>query len=98
MKHIPRITLIHPPAESDKDEMWKVFAELAASDIELLSQITIGNKSVAYLNSQQVRYFKDLMEALNSSICRYNMDKIFKIFEVNEIIYYLIECTRPNYT
>ena len=83
MKHIQRITLIPPPAEEDKDEMWKVFAELTASDIELINQITIGNKSIAYLNSQQVRYFKELMGALNNSVCRYNMDKIFKIFEVN---------------
>lgn len=82
MKHIPRITLVPPPSEDDKDDIWKVYTELTASDIELINQITIGNKSIAYLNSQQVRYFKELMGALNNSICKYNMDKIFKIYEV----------------
>ena len=82
LKHIPRIVLIPPPAPDDKDETWKIFSELVSSDIELINEITNGNRKIAYLNNQQVRYFKELVTALNDSICYYNIDKIFMIYEV----------------
>ena len=69
--------------------MWELFAELMSSDVELFSAITEGSKNVAYLNNQQVRYFKQLVTNLDSSICVYNIDKIFRIFEVREHILYM---------
>ena len=81
LKHIQRIVLIPPPSESKSTDAWKLFAELLASDIELINVIS-SNKKVAFLNNQQVRYFKELVTALNESICVFNIDKIFKIFEV----------------
>ena len=81
LKHIQRIILIPPPSEEDDDKTWELFSELMSSDIELISVITEGNRNVAYLNNQQVRYFKELISALDESICVHNIDKIFKIFE-----------------
>ncbi len=82
LKHIPRIVLVPAPSEEDRDETWATFAELIASDVELISEITDGNHRIAYLNNQQVRCFKELVMSLNSSICQYNIDKVFRIFEV----------------
>ena len=87
LKHIPRIVLIPPPNIEDKDEIWELFSILMASDIELIHEITNENKKLAYLNSQQVRFFKQLMTALNESICTYNIDSIFKIFEVISMLF-----------
>ncbi|MDR3549706.1 MAG: hypothetical protein P4M11_15780 [Candidatus Pacebacteria bacterium] len=81
LKHVQRLILIPPPDEEDGDKTWELFADLLSSDVELISVITEGNKNVAYLNNQQVRYFKQLMTQLDESICVYNIDKIFKIFE-----------------
>jgi len=87
LKHIQRIVLIPPPGEKDELKTWELFSELLASDIELINVITQGNKNVAFLNNQQVRYFIELVTALNESICEYNIDKIFKIFEVFLAVY-----------
>ena len=83
LKHIQRIVLIPPPEEGSSKKTWKLFAELMASDIQLIDVITDENKDVAFLNNQQVRYFKGLVKALNNSICPYNIDKIFRVFEVS---------------
>jgi len=79
LKHIQRIVLIPPPEDK---KMWKNFAELMASDIELINAITDENKDLGSLNNQQVRYFKGLVTALNNSICSYNIHKIFHVFAV----------------
>ena len=82
LKHIPRVVLVPPPTEEDKKETWGTFSELIASDVELISEITEGNHKIAFLNNQQLRCFKELVISLNSSISPYNIDKVFKIFEV----------------
>ncbi len=76
------MVLIPPPSEGDTDETWRLFAELLASDVELLNEIIEGNPKIASLDNQQVRYFKELMTNLNDSICSHNIDKIFQVFEV----------------
>jgi len=81
LKHIPRITLIPPPKEKDNDTKWKLFTELTASDIQLINEICKGNNQIAYLNNQQVGYFKELVALLNISICPLNIGKIFEVFE-----------------
>ena len=90
--------MLIPPPTGD-DDTWRLFSELISSDIELISEITNGNKKIAYLNNQQVRYFKELVTALNDSICYYNIDKVFVIYEVTIIVgKFLIEHFRSNYT
>eukprot|EP01022_Parablepharisma_sp_SALTPOND_P026755 TRINITY_DN647_c0_g1_i1.p1 TRINITY_DN647_c0_g1~~TRINITY_DN647_c0_g1_i1.p1 ORF type:complete len:1484 (-),score=183.65 TRINITY_DN647_c0_g1_i1:5466-9917(-) len=95
LKHIPRVVLIPPPGVEDKEQTWEAYANLTASDIELIDGITVGNGKIAYLNNQQVRYFKELVVALNEGICHYNIDKIFMIYEVRMYLHcYRIYSTR----
>jgi len=82
LKHIPKIVLVPPPDPTDEDKIWQAYSELTKSDIALINEITSGNKKMAYLNNQQVRYFKELVVALNDGICKYNIDKVFTIYEV----------------
>lgn len=82
LKYIQRIVLIPPPEDRNNKKQWRPFAELTASDIELISAITDENKDLGALNNQQVRYFKGLVTELNNSICPYNIHKIFRVFAV----------------
>ena len=81
LKHISRITLIPPPQEQDNDKKWELFTEISTSDFQLLNEICKGNSHIAYLNNQQVGYFKELVAILNQSICRFNIGRIFEVFE-----------------
>lgn len=96
LKHIKRITLIPAPGDKEKDETRKLFSEIIAPDVELFYQITLDNKDIASLNNHQIRYFKELMSALNKSITKYNIHKIFKVFHVNYKQSYLIEYFGAN--
>ncbi|MDR3547177.1 MAG: hypothetical protein P4M11_02670 [Candidatus Pacebacteria bacterium] len=50
--------------------------------MQLINEICRGNNQIAYLNNQQVGYFKELVALLNQSICAINIGKIFEVFEV----------------
>jgi len=47
----------------------------------LINEICRGNSQLAYLNNQQVKFFRELASLLNQSICEFNIGKIFEVFE-----------------
>lgn len=81
LKHVARITLIPPPKDIYNDERWRLFTKISKTDIELINEICKGNNQIAYMNNQQVVYFKELVQHLNKCICKHNIDKIFQVFE-----------------
>jgi len=86
LKHISKVIIIPLPSTGDKDDKQKEYADITRSDMELINEITSENINIAYLNNQEVRYFKDLVNALNKTVCQYNIDKVFMIYKVRLIL------------